>query len=126
MRVLVLDDMEPRHQFFRACFIGVDVTHAYTYEEAVAALGGDKFDWAFLDRDLTEKQTLGYVDREKTGEDVANVIAAMPLEKRPDHVVIHSLNSSGAARMGHTLQDAGIKEVTTMPFTILTRRIHLL
>jgi hypothetical protein len=40
MKILFLDDDEDRHRKFKMQTIGCDVTHVYTYDEAIAALMG--------------------------------------------------------------------------------------
>lgn len=110
LRILVLDDDELRHESFRKRFKDHIVVHVWNYKEAVAELKKEKFDIVHLDRDLEDfekKDGGGY--REWTGEDVADFIASMSAEQKPSRAIVHSWNVSGAARMGKTLYDAGIR-----------------
>ena len=124
-RVLVLDDMQERHdvlgRMLRAR--GHEVVAVYSYAEAVEALKGPRFDEMYLDHDL-EDFAIVELDTahgiaiarpnkapEFTGADVAEAIAAMPAEKHPEHVVIHSWNPEGARRMWIILQRQGIQAV---------------
>src|SRR3954467_10883234 len=107
MRVLVLDDDNNRHVTFRRNLIGHDVVHVHTYDEAVAALAGERFDVMFLDHDLNLEGVHRSVRRdeetgvewEMNGAHVAHVIAELPSEKRPDEVFVHSYNPDGASNM---------------------------
>lgn len=98
--------------------IGCVLTQAFTYAEAIKALEEEpQFDEAYLDHDLSEKAAAGSPDQgEKTGADVARYIAAMPKEKIPKIIYIHSFNFSGRVRMVQILGDAGIRAVV-QPFT---------
>lgn len=117
-RVLFLDDDPARRDLFLTECTGL-LTAACSHAEAVAALRETVFDVAFLDRDLGDfpgGQFAGYCEhQETTGEDTARFIAAMPTERRPGLVVVHSWNQPGAQRMVHTLVDAFVM-VRVCPF----------
>lgn len=117
-KILFLDDDATRHARFRKTHIGEDVTYVWGYHECVEELeSGTVFDVAQLDHDLSEEAAMGKPpDGEKTGTDVAKYIAAMPEEKRPKLIVIHSFNRYGALRMAHILRDAGVKDLIIEPF----------
>lgn len=117
MKILFLDDNEERHKRFRYNSIGQDVTHVYSYAEALAALAYNRFDQVFLDHDLSEMASCGMapVD-EKTGYHVACIVADLPEERLPDLVVIHSFNAAGAKRMRAALQGV-VKHVIERPFS---------
>lgn len=114
LRILFLDDDEWRHLRFRAISGGHEVAHVRTHDEAIAALAARRFDQAWLDHDLSQRQTqraLAGLDSggEKTGLDVARYIAeTLAPELRPPLVVIHSLNPPGGDRMQAVLRAAGI------------------
>ncbi len=105
---MILDDMEVRHEGFKRRFIGCEITHCYTYDEAVAALTNDIFDLVCLDHDLTELQTCGYDDGEKCGYDVALFLAALEKNKLPKEVLVHSWNIGGARRIVAALAGKGM------------------
>jgi CheY-like chemotaxis protein len=116
MRILFLDDMETRHKHFRRTSLGnVEIVPAWTADEAIKLLQEQEFDIVSLDHDLTELQTLGFMDAEKTGYSVACFIAEMPEEKRPKVVVVHSLNPSGAVRMMQALEGK-VNKLIRKPF----------
>lgn len=115
-KILFLDDMKERHETFKRNNIGRDITHVWDYDEAVKALSETKFDIASLDHDLSLLTIMTLPDKgEKSGYDVACYIANMPEDKRPDTVVIHSLNPAGAQRMEAALKGK-VKKVIRVPF----------
>lgn len=117
MRILFLDDDKARHRKFRESTIGCDVTFVFTYEAAVAALEAHVFDEAHLDHDLSELAAAGLPTKdEKTGTDLANYIAAMPRERWPGRIVVHSLNLDGSPRMVRILRSAGHPRTVAIPF----------
>lgn len=125
VRVLFLDDDPERQTRFRMNAIGCDLVQVWNYEEAAVALAGDRFDQVFLDHDLSERQAVWpaldggdepYGHGERTGLDVAQLVAALPDEKRPSLVIIHSYNPDGARRMHQVLADAGMRRVYREPF----------
>jgi ActR/RegA family two-component response regulator len=101
MRVLVLDDEEYRHKEFARRFAGQDLVAARTAGEAIRALEGPPFNLAQLDHDLGTRNN-------GDGMCVAEAIAAMPRERRPRFVVVHSFNVPAAQRMVVTLKRAGV------------------
>jgi len=120
MRILILDDMEPRHETFRKNLEEHDRVHVYSYDEAVKAVTeGERFDVFYLDHDLMdfhyEAYNAGYVnatEMELTGYTfVLWMISTMELSKRPELVVVHSWNDTGAARMAKALSEDGFNVV---------------
>lgn len=99
MRILFLDDSEPRHHSYRSWTIGHVVEHVHTVRQALAALAGERFDLASLDHDLCEQSSIGMTPTEPTGMEVARAIVAMPRDRRPRAVCVHSLNPAAAPRM---------------------------
>ena len=109
MKIFFLDDDKERHRRFLKNRIGMDVTTAWSYEEAVRTLSDEVFDVAYLDHDLSDLAASGRpAPGEKTGTDVAEFIANMPEDKRPRSVIIHSFNDYGRKRMAAILRDAGV------------------
>lgn len=107
MRLLFLDDDYTRHARFKHNHRGDDIVAVWDYPQLVAALDEQTapFDVAYLDHDLDLTRQLD--GREYTGTDAAAYIAAMPAERRPRKIVIHSWNDPGRQRMRATLIDAG-------------------
>lgn len=134
MRILVLDDDDNRHSYFRRQFIGHDVTHVHTYSKCLEALlGSEPFEVVFLDHDLNDNgyrslapSRPGHTPREMThysregeldGRDVAeDMVQILPVEKRPYQVVVHSWNPDGANEMMAILRDGGFKNVVRWEF----------
>jgi hypothetical protein len=115
MKILFLDDNAERHKRFMMNRIGMDVTQVWNYDEACKALSETVFDIAHLDHDLSDLAAANMApEDEKTGTDVAEFIAAMPEDKRPKYVVIHSFNYSGRQRMAGILSAAGVSCVMEM------------
>lgn len=109
MKIFFLDDDAQRHARFKMDRIGMDITTAWNYADACAALAKTKFDVAYLDHDLSEMAAAGMPAKdEKTGTHVAEFIASLPAEKRPKFVVLHSFNDAGRRRMGAILDEAGV------------------
>lgn len=120
MRILVLDDIETRHEVIGKMLKrrGHEVVHVYTYDDAVNALQGERFDEMFLDHDLECYVPSMYGSRELTGTEVARSVACLPKEKQPTRVTVHSWNDAGAKRMRSILQEQGI-HVDLRPFSTL-------
>lgn len=120
MRVLFLDDSHERQKRFKMHRIGSVLVQAYTYEEAIKALDENPpFDEAHLDHDLSDLAAAGKPDPgERTGTDVAKHIAAMPAERRPLRIILHSFNFAGRTRMANILGDVGIRAVVA-PYNLL-------
>ena len=109
MRILVLDDMEVRHDGFKCRYAGHDISHAYDVESAIFCLKyKDKYELVCLDHDLSFQHYEGSVHGEGTGFEVAKFISEMPKEDLPTQVIIHSWNPVGAERMYKQLQGLGM------------------
>lgn len=117
MRILVVDDEEVRHDRFRLAFAGHEVVHARSYAEARRALSDGPYDLIQLDHDLMDFHVVDGVRYERTGQDVARLIAEMPSRMWPGAVVVHSWNSAGAASICSILRRAGLRNVSASPFS---------
>jgi len=99
MKILFLDDMKERHDYFQESCIDQDITHVWTSKEAIDKLKTDKFDAIFLDHDLGgevyQKSIRG------TGCEVAEFIARNDVGT-PD-IVLHSWNPEGVKNMKNIL-----------------------
>lgn len=113
MRILFFDDDPKRHTWFRELCteMGLSedafIVRAKTIQEAVVALSGSRFDWAFLDHDLDGMA--GVEPGPRTGLAVARYIAQMPRMAAPVRVVLHSCSPVGARAMLRELHLAGFR-----------------
>ena len=111
-KIFILEDDEWRIKIFLKRYEGHEIALAHNYEEATHILSNsDRFDVAFLDRDLSYVQSLGGIDDELTGEDVTKFIINMPASLRPKRFIVHSWNSVGAKRIVDMLKDQGLNVV---------------
>ena len=136
MRVLIVEDDEPRVLFLERAFRAAEVRwreelgdeapeirHVWA-RAATAAIGvlnrdsGRVYAGVLLDRDLNN-QNLTSMDRHKTGEHVVEVVVQQLEEDIP--VLVHSTNQSGGPRMAGRLERAGFS-VSFVPFYNLTER----
>jgi CheY-like chemotaxis protein len=108
--VLILDDDPCRHAQFDKMLPQASRSHAYTADQAVAALEeSPAFDVVFLDHDLPKSAELLNVSDPGTGLDVAVYIAKeLSPTKKPGLVWIHSHNPEGRQKMARILRAAGI------------------
>ena len=114
MRILCLDDTQPRQDRFADWFRGHEVVHVYTADEAIQKLHGLPFDLVMLDHDLAAEHYIAYSngvhpgDR-GTGMEVALFIAQMT--RKPGTCIIHSWNRGAAFRMNEVLRAAGVASI---------------
>lgn len=108
MRILVLDDMDVRHDGFDRRYPDSKIDHAYDVEEAVYFLDTYKYDVVFLDHDLAPEHYIDGDSKETTGFDAAVHISQMPKDKLPTQVIVHSWNPVGADRMKLQMHGLGI------------------
>ena len=85
----------------------------WTFDEAWQALRTTVFDVVHLDHDLNDFHVQSvepgmYGGRKLTGLDVVLCLVELPEHRRPKHVIVHSWNIEGGARMVEELQKAGI------------------
>jgi CheY-like chemotaxis protein len=113
-KILILDDDRVRHYCFDEKFAidypDAKIDHVYTANECIEALKRtDKYDLVHLDHDLGDFGP--YSDeKEHTGVDVCRWMAGtdgLTEDKRPDMIIVHSWNATGAKRMIDILRDAG-------------------
>ena len=122
MRILILDDDEFRHKFYKRVYSKHDVTHAYTYYEFLRHLDhSSPWDLIHLDHDLGDLQTGDtYVDgwgarREFNGGHASMRICELDDDRLPTQVLIQSVNPDGARVMRSNLQQRGVA-VKWVPF----------
>lgn len=109
MRLLFLDDDEERHEVTRQ---RVEATHVRSVAEMAELIKTHTFDVMSLDHDLEDLHYGCYDEQfERTGLDAVKLIIALPLERRPELVIVHSWNPVGARRMCDALRDANVNHV---------------
>lgn len=114
MKILILDDMIVRHDFFDKSFKGHDVVHVFTFSDFVKKLENDVFDLIHLDHDLGEDVNCdvwfdGWGNkREFNGVDAAVKVCELEDNMLPKKVIIHSINAVGSRSMLNILQRRGI------------------
>lgn len=100
MRILILDDIQHRHNVFDKIYDNHDVIHAYYYFDFCDSLQNGKYDLIHLDHDLGDfvDNPNTYIDgwggiREYNGYHAARKIVEMEVHAR---VIVHSVNPAGA------------------------------
>ena len=119
MKILILDDMQMRHDVFANFFAGHDVTHTFKFSDFVKALEQNSpFDIIHLDHDLADffDQPDFLIDnhgrkKEYNGQHAALKVTQLPEELLPLNVIIHSVNPLGAQAMLEIIQNKGIPVV---------------
>lgn len=115
MKILILDDLETRHNTFKKRYDGADLFHAWNSYECMDIIqANDRFDLIHLDHDLDHFVMGMYTQHEITGEFAARRIASLVIscpEKVPNLVIIHSWNPPGAANMARILREAGVSVI---------------
>lgn len=123
MKILFVDDDIERHRTFRNCFaIDHHITHTFDTDETkyMVQYGNDFFDVICLDRDLNDFEWCGGDRfREYTGEDIARYMRDYSPHVILPHIVIHSMNSVGAAAIASILEDTF--PTILLPFNLLIR-----
>lgn len=103
MKILVLDDDLGRLSQFKQRLIGHVVCCVETAPEAIRKLSEELFDLFFTDHDLG-----GQVYQESgpgTGYEVAKWLVEH-IDRKPNQIIIHSLNRNGALNIQSLLPDA--------------------
>jgi len=119
MRILVVDDDQSRHDFFRKTYNGMNeiIVQSYDYDNAILELSSTptSFDLMFLDHDLSESSTLcdPHNTFEKTGSDIADYIAREidPKDCVGMTIYCHSMNPRGRVNMVQILIKAGFSVI---------------
>lgn len=119
MRILVVDDIQERHDFFRKAYNRMDdiIVQAYDYDNAILELSStpSDFDLMFLDHDLSDAAAFcdPHNTYEKTGSDIAEYIARKldPEDCVGLEIYCHSMNPWGRANMVKILKKAGFKAI---------------
>ncbi len=103
MRILILDDREVRHDYFRDLYKDHNLTHVYTSKECIEQLQTNSFDVVSLDHDLGDQEMVE--SGPNTGYEVALWLKENQ-DKQPRIIFLHSLNSVGRKNMKFVLPNA--------------------
>ena len=126
VRILVVDDMQERHDFFRKAYNGMDdiIVQSYDYDNAILEIAStpNSFDRMFLDHDLSLDAIMcdPHNTYEKTGSDIAKYIAReiKPADCVGMEIYCHSMNPYGRVNMVDILRNAGFT-VHDAPFVLM-------
>ena len=103
MKILILDDQETRHVYFKEAFKSHTLSHVYTSNECIDKLSEEEFDCVTLDHDLGRLEMVE--SGENTGYAVAKWLYENP-DKQPNIIRLHSLNPVGRKNMKFLLPNA--------------------
>jgi len=111
MKILILeDDKERIKQFKWWAYQNHQLTIVSTVGDTISELEENEFDLLCLDHDLGQEVYVESTGKEETGYLVALWLAENP-ERKPEHIIIHSLNTVGRENM-----KAVLPEATVYPF----------
>jgi|SRR5579885_337570 len=117
MRILILDDMQIRHDTFKRIYQDHEVVCVFRFREFLSKLD-TKFDLIHLDHDLGDEiaDADTFVDgwgktRWFDGQNAAQVLCELSDKLKPTKVIVHSVNSVGAKAMVSMLARADIPVV---------------
>ena len=130
-RVLVVEDMLSRIDWFKQHLIGCKVDFAHTVVDSLRLLRENDYDTIFLDHDLNDEHyTCLFEGKELTtelleqsGTEVARWLGANPDKSSQARVILHSLNEEGRKRMASHLKGRRVDDV---PFTVLPKRLRII
>lgn len=123
--VMLLDDDERRHRWFRKRFVGDDLDIAENVQEAVEFLAERAYDAIFLDHDLLPHhyESNDHDDWANTGLAVARYLRDNPEKQRAATIVVHTRNADAAIDMVTTLRETG-RTVEYCAFPLLDLKIR--
>jgi len=130
MKILFVDDMDARRESFDKQLdlltrwdIPYEVWYAWNGEDAQKLISEKTLDVMFLDHDLSDDQYVEHSDgilRESkniSGTELARQVVALPVERQPKLVIVHSWNKYGAERMMKDLRDSAVKQFVQCMFS---------
>ncbi len=123
--VMLLDDDERRHRWFRRRFDGDDLDIAETVEEAKALLSENSYDAIFLDHDLLPHhyESNEHDDFHNTGYAIAEFLYERDDLQRAATIVVHTRNADAAIPMVQKLRESG-RNVEYCAFPMLDLKIR--
>lgn len=105
-KILVLDDREVRHEYFKDYYRYRDIDHVYSATECIFFLENysHEYDIVTLDHDLNGG-AYESSDQQNSGYTVAKWLSENK-DKQPETILIHSMNEHGAKKMMELLPSA--------------------
>jgi CheY-like chemotaxis protein len=103
-RVLILEDDEGRIECFRRNLDGHTIETTKDVEELKILLMSQEWDVLFLDHDLGSEVYCS-TERPDTGSEAARWLSEN-LDRKPKHIIIHTLDEAGRVYMKDLLPDA--------------------
>jgi len=122
--VMLLDDDERRHRWFRKRFAGDILDIAETVEEAKGLLSQGNYDAIFLDHDLLPHhyESNDHDDFASTGYAIAEFLNERPELQRASTIIVHTRNADAAIPMVMKLRESG-RNVEYCAFPMLDLKI---
>ena len=122
--VMLLDDDERRHRWFRKRFAGDILDVAENVEEAKALLSQGSYDAIFLDHDLLPHhyESNDHNDFATTGYAIAEFLNDRPDLQRASTIIVHTRNADAAIPMVMKLRESG-RNVEYCAFPMLDLKI---
>lgn len=109
IRVMLLDDDERRHRWFKKRFVGDELHVAVDVAEAKELLLESAYDAIFLDHDLLPHHygSNDHGDEANTGHAIAEFLNERPDLQRAATIIVHTRNADAAIGMVTTLRETG-------------------
>jgi hypothetical protein len=124
IRVMLLDDDERRHRWFKKRFVGDQLDVAVDVAEAKDLLEEYSYDAIFLDHDLLPHhyESNDHGDEANTGFAVAEFLNERTELQRAATIIVHTRNADAAIGMVTTLRESG-RNVEYCAFPLLDLKI---
>ncbi len=124
IRVMLLDDDERRHRWFKKRFVGDELDVAVDVAEAKDLLVEHGYDAIFLDHDLLPHhyESNDHGDEANTGQAVAEFLNSRTDLQRGATIIVHTRNADAAIGMVTTLRETG-RNVEYCAFPMLDLKI---
>lgn len=106
MKILILEDDVTRTNYFKKKLIGHELTFTQFSKECIKLLSENLYDVLFLDHDLGG--AIHVASGENTGYEVAQYLYKNT-DRKPEQIIIHSLNTVGARNIKQLLPTALIR-----------------
>jgi CheY-like chemotaxis protein len=123
--VMLLDDDERRHRWFKKRFAGDDLAIAATVDEAKELLENGSYDAIFLDHDLLPHhyESNDHDDFASTGYAVCEFLNERPHLQPAATIIVHTRNADAAIQMVTKLRETG-RNVEYCAFPMLDLKIR--